>query len=90
MITMSEQFNKLGYTKKTCITCGKDFWTAVDRQTCGDAPCDEYGFIGNPATRKKYDLHSIQKTFLDFSVKTITHLLEGTQSWPKGGGMMYF
>jgi len=63
---MSEQFKKLGYTKKTCITCGKDFWTAIDRQTCGDAPCDEYGFIGNPATRKKYDLHSIQKTFLDF------------------------
>jgi alanyl-tRNA synthetase len=63
---MSEQFNKLGYTKKTCITCGKDFWTAVDRQTCGDAPCDEYEFIGNPATQKKYDLHSIQKTFLDF------------------------
>lgn len=63
---MSKQFEQLGYIKKTCITCGKDFWTAEDRQTCGDAPCDEYGFIGNPATKKKYDMHTIQKTFLDF------------------------
>ncbi|HTX61349.1 MAG TPA: alanine--tRNA ligase, partial [Methanobacterium sp.] len=66
MIFMSKQLELMGYTKKTCITCGKDFWTASDKETCGDAPCDKYEFIGNPATHKKYDLHSIRKTFLDF------------------------
>lgn len=63
---MSNQLETLGYSKKTCKTCGKDFWTADERITCGDAPCDKYDFIGNPATRKKYDLPSIQKTFLKF------------------------
>ncbi|MCE5214240.1 MAG: alanine--tRNA ligase [Methanobacterium sp.] len=63
---MSTQLETLGYSKKTCKTCGKDFWASDDRETCGDAPCDKYDFIGNPATKKKYDLPSIQKTFLKF------------------------
>jgi alanyl-tRNA synthetase len=66
MITMSRQLEKLGFTKKTCITCGNDFWSIGDRDTCGDAPCDEYTFIGNPATSKKYDLYEIQKAFTEF------------------------
>ncbi|MGZ7107990.1 MAG: alanine--tRNA ligase [Methanobacterium sp.] len=63
---MSRQLEELGFTKKTCITCGNDFWSIRDRKTCGDAPCDEYEFIGNPATSKKYDLYEIQKTFIEF------------------------
>jgi len=35
---MSNQLEKLGYNKKTCKTCGKDFWSMNDRETCGDAP----------------------------------------------------
>lgn len=66
MITMSRQLEELGFTKKTCITCGNDFWSIGDRKTCGDAPCDEYTFIGNPATNKKYDLYEIQKAFIEF------------------------
>ncbi|MGB9979098.1 alanine--tRNA ligase [Methanobacterium sp.] len=66
MITMSRQLEELGFTKKTCITCGNDFWSIGDRKTCGDAPCDEYTFIGNPATDKKYDLYEIQKAFREF------------------------
>ena len=66
MITMSRQLEELGFTKKTCITCGNDFWSIGDRKTCGDAPCDEYTFIGNPATDKKYDLYEIQKAFTEF------------------------
>jgi alanyl-tRNA synthetase len=66
MITMSHQLEELGFTKKTCITCGNDFWSIGDRKTCGDAPCDEYTFIGNPATDKKYDLYEIQKAFTEF------------------------
>ncbi len=66
MITMSRQLEELGFTKKTCIECGNDFWSIGDRKTCGDAPCDEYTFIGNPATDKKYDLYEIQKAFTEF------------------------
>ncbi|MBI5681470.1 MAG: alanine--tRNA ligase [Methanobacterium sp.] len=66
---MSRQLEELGFTKKTCITCGNDFWSIGDRTTCGDAPCDEYEFIGNPATSKKYDLYQIQKTFMEFFEK---------------------
>ena len=66
MIIMSRQLEELGFTKKTCITCGNDFWSIGDRKTCGDAPCDEYTFIGNPATDKKYDLYEIQKAFTEF------------------------
>lgn len=63
---MSRQLEELGFTKKTCATCGNDFWSIGDRATCGDAPCDKYEFIGNPATTKKYDLFDIQKEFKNF------------------------
>ena len=61
-----EIFDKLGYKKYTCKKCGHDFYSQVERDTCGDAPCDEYEFIGNPATSKPYDLYEIQKTFREF------------------------
>ena len=63
---MSHQLEELGFTKKTCVTCGNDFWSIGDRSTCGDAPCDKYEFIGNPATPKKYDLFDIQREFNNF------------------------
>ncbi len=66
MIIMSVQLEKLGYTKKTCKTCGNDFWSIGERETCGDAPCDEYQFIGNPATPQKHDLFSIHDLFIRF------------------------
>ena len=66
---MSNKLEELGYTKKTCKTCGKDFWTIGNRQTCGDAPCDKYEFIGDPATTKKYDLLTIQNIFTKFFEK---------------------
>ncbi|WP_394357541.1 alanine--tRNA ligase [Methanobacterium aggregans] len=69
MITMSRQLEELGFTKKTCKKCGNEFWSIGDRDTCGDAPCDEYEFIGNPATSKKYDLYGIQKEFTEFFQK---------------------
>lgn len=69
MITMSHQLEELGFIKKTCSKCGKDFWSMTARTTCGDAPCDEYEFIGNPATSKKYDLRDIQNIFIKFFKK---------------------
>ncbi|MCQ2970345.1 MAG: alanine--tRNA ligase [archaeon] len=66
MINMVEIFEKLGYKLQTCKTCGQEFYSQVDRDTCGDAPCDEYGFIANPATDKPYNLYEIQKVFKEF------------------------
>ena len=63
---MTEILKKLGYTKQKCETCGNDFWSIPERATCGDAPCDEYEFIGNPATSKGLDLFEIQNAFYDF------------------------
>ena len=63
---MVEIFNELGYKKQKCKTCGQEFYSQVDRDTCGDAPCDEYGFIANPATDKPYNLYEIQKVFKEF------------------------
>ncbi|WP_298519560.1 alanine--tRNA ligase-related protein, partial [uncultured Methanobrevibacter sp.] len=63
---MVEIFDKLGYKKQTCKTCGQEFYSQVDRDTCGDAPCDEYEFIANPATDKPYNLYEIQQVFREF------------------------
>lgn len=63
---MCQQLIELGYTKKKCVKCGNEFWSINDRETCGDAPCDEYSFIGNPATTENYDLYQIQEKFREF------------------------
>lgn len=66
---MVEIFKELGYIKQTCKTCGNEFYSQVERDTCGDAPCDEYEFIGNPATDKPYTLYEIQQVFREFLEK---------------------
>lgn len=66
---MSEILKELGYTKKKCVECGNDFWSINERATCGDAPCDEYDFIGNSPTDNSYDLYEIQNKFKDFFEK---------------------
>lgn len=66
---MVEIFETLGYKLQKCKTCGNEFYSLVDRDTCGDAPCDEYEFIGNPATDKPYTLYEIQQVFKEFLEK---------------------
>ena len=63
---MTFELEDLGYKKHVCTKCGQTFWSIKDRATCGDAPCDEYEFIGNPVTNKQYDLMGIQKQFREF------------------------
>ena len=75
MIKMVEIFNELGYKKQKCETCGQEFYSQVTRHTCGDAPCDEYEFINNPATDKPYNLYEIQQVFREFlEEKGHTHI----------------
>jgi len=63
---MTYELEQLGYKKQICSKCGNTFWSIRQRDTCGDAPCDEYEFIGNPVTDKQYDLMGIQKKFKGF------------------------
>ncbi|MCI5867414.1 MAG: alanine--tRNA ligase [Methanosphaera sp.] len=63
---MTFELEELGYKKQVCQKCGNTFWSIRPRATCGDAPCDEYEFIGNPVTDKHYDLMGIQKKFKGF------------------------
>lgn len=57
-------FDELGFERKQCTECNQWFWTLdKDRTTCGDSPCDEYSFIGNPITSKKYTYNEMVKEF---------------------------
>ncbi len=60
-------FEREGFQRKRCPTCGRTFWTLdPERRTCGDTPCDEYTFIGKPPIKRKYTPAGAEKTFLDF------------------------
>ncbi|MEM0155063.1 MAG: alanine--tRNA ligase [Thermoplasmataceae archaeon] len=62
-----EFFKSRSMKRKQCTSCLSYFWTSDDkRKTCGDPPCDEYGFIGMPPTATKYNLDEMRKEFLDF------------------------
>ena len=51
-----ELFQREGFTRKKCISCGKFYWTADDdRMVCPEQPCQQYEFIGDPPTSKRYD-----------------------------------
>lgn len=63
------ELEKLGYKRFKCKSCGNYFWSLEYRETCGDAPCDEYRFIDNPPTKKNYDLYELEKLFLKFFEK---------------------
>jgi len=55
------------FVRKKCISCGEFFWTQdPDKKDCGDAPCQEYTFIGKPPTRRRYTLSEMRESFLSF------------------------
>ncbi|MFW6141098.1 MAG: alanine--tRNA ligase [Candidatus Saliniplasma sp.] len=60
-------FEEKGYIRKKCTECGAYFWTIdEDEDTCQDAPCVEFDFIGNPATDSEFDLRGMREYFMDF------------------------
>lgn len=62
-----DYFFENGFTRKKCLKCGKHFWTRdSNKETCGDAPCDPYTFIGNPVFGKEYNLDTMREEFLSF------------------------
>jgi alanyl-tRNA synthetase len=75
-LTVSEEEFKISFfaendfVRKKCSICGEFFWTQdLDRENCGDSPCQEYGFIGKPPTKKKYSMGEMREAFLSFFEK---------------------
>ncbi|MEM2214347.1 MAG: alanine--tRNA ligase [Candidatus Nezhaarchaeales archaeon] len=59
-------FAEKGFVRKRCKVCSSAFWTLDhDRETCGDAPCQEYTFIGR-ALKPEVNVPKARKLFLDF------------------------
>jgi alanyl-tRNA synthetase len=60
-------FREKGFMRKACPKCGKGFWTLdPERTLCGDPPCEDYGFIGSPITKHKWDYVQTWKEFESF------------------------
>ena len=55
-----------GFVRKECPKCKRHFWTLGDWSTCGEPPCVEYTFIGNPPTNITLDLHATREAYLSF------------------------
>ncbi|MEM4180443.1 MAG: alanine--tRNA ligase [Nitrososphaerota archaeon] len=59
-------FSREGYRRLRCRSCGKYFWSLTERETCGEAPCEPYTFIGSPPTRRPYSVPEMREAFLSF------------------------
>lgn len=55
-----------GYIRRKCKVCGEYFWTVdPDRNTCGEAPCEPYQFIGAGLVRK-FGCDELREKYLSF------------------------
>jgi alanyl-tRNA synthetase len=61
-----EFFKSNGFQRRQCKSCGKFFWTLGENDTCGEAPCVEYNFIGKPLFKDKLSVHEMRESFLSF------------------------
>ncbi len=53
------------FEKKECMKCGSQFWSRGYDETCGDAPCAPYSFIGSPVLKKR-SLDEMRDFYLTF------------------------
>ncbi|MFB6195972.1 MAG: alanine--tRNA ligase-related protein, partial [Haloplanus sp.] len=62
-----DYFEEEGFTRLECSSCGVHFWARdEERDTCGEPPCDDYAFIGNPGFDETYTLEEMREAFLSF------------------------
>ncbi|WP_458190086.1 alanine--tRNA ligase [Haladaptatus sp. NG-WS-4] len=62
-----DYFEENDFVRKECSECGDHFWTRDhDRTTCGEPPCEEYGFIDNPGFDDEFTLSEMREAFLSF------------------------
>jgi len=61
-----EYFTSHSLTRKLCKVCGTAYWTRdSEKETCGDAPCEPYSFIGKPVFRP-HTIDEMREAFLSF------------------------
>ncbi|GGN99544.1 alanine--tRNA ligase [Haloarcula pellucida] len=61
-----DYFDEAGFHRQECLECGDMFWSRADRDTCGEPPCAEYGFIDNPGFDEEFSLSEMREAFLSF------------------------
>ncbi len=61
-----ELFRTQGFTRQVCAKCGTPFWSLGTHDTCGEAPCQEYDFIGASPFKKKLTYRAMREDFLSF------------------------
>ena len=62
-----DYFEEQGFHRMECPECGDAFWTRdAERETCGEPPCDTYGFIDNPGFDAEYSLAEMREEFLSY------------------------
>lgn len=62
-----QYFEEEGFVRKECPDCGDFFWTRDEsRENCGEPPCAEYEFIGNPSLDEERSLEEMREAFLSF------------------------
>jgi len=62
-----DYFAKKGFIRKKCSECGSHFWTLDESmETCQDAPCTEFDFIGSPPTSRTFSVEEMREFFIDF------------------------
>ena len=60
-------FENNGFHRLECSDCGAHFWTRDgERDTCGEPPCDTYGFIDDPGFAEEYTLAEMREAYLSF------------------------
>jgi alanyl-tRNA synthetase len=62
-------FKTRDYSRRTCASCGKPFWSLGEEDNCMETPCSEYTFIGNPPTKKSFELGEMRESILSFFEK---------------------
>ena len=61
-----DYFDEAGFRRQECSECGDMFWSRSERDTCGEPPCTEYGFIDAPGFDDEYTLSEMREAFLSF------------------------
>jgi alanyl-tRNA synthetase len=63
-------FKENGFSRRKCQVCGVHYWTQnAESKNCGDAPCQEYTFIGDSPSKRSYSLPQFIELFLKFFEK---------------------
>ncbi|MDZ7745031.1 MAG: alanine--tRNA ligase [Halobacteriales archaeon] len=62
-----DYFDENGFTRSKCPSCGVHFWSRdEERETCGEPPCEQYDFIGDPGFAEEYTLEEMREAYLSF------------------------